>query len=393
MGGPLESFRDGIGVELAGLGYSEGRADQLMLLTAHLSRWMQERELACGDLSGDALAEFFAAGRRSWCRSPRSLAPVLAYLRAIGAAPALPAARVGRTAVEVEVWDSFRRWCVDQRGLKVSTAEEYVRRSEGCLRCWQPDGEIIVGALDARGVLAAVQASAAVLPGPSLRCTVTALRSLLRFLHATGRVQWSLVGAVPALKGRVRMVLPSSVSEDVVGQLIASCDTTKPTGCRDAAILVVLGRLGLRSHEVAALCLDDIDWRRGEVSIAGKGGRADVLPLPFDVGDALALYLSRRMPVTICRALFVKATAPFGPMSSDGVAAVVRLACDRAGLVRVGPHCLRHIVATATLRAGAPLAEVAQLLRHADVATSAIYAVADPASVAALARPWPGSGR
>jgi integrase/recombinase XerD len=281
--GPLERFREGIKAALAAQGYSDGRAGQLMLLVTHLSRWLAERGLDAGDLSVEVVTEFFATSRRSWCRSPRSLTPVLDHLRSVGAAPAAPGARVGRTPSEVELWDAFRRWCVDQRGLKRATAENYVRRAEACLRGCRSDREITVGELDAGGVLAAVRAAADALPGPSLRCTVTALRALLRFAHATGRTRWPLAGAVPAIKGRLRTVLPSPVLEETAQRLVASCDTTTRTGRRDAAILVVLVRLGLRAEEVAGLCLDDVDWRRGELVVAGKGGRADVMPLPVDV--------------------------------------------------------------------------------------------------------------
>lgn len=393
LDGPLGPFRAGIEAELGRLGYSEGRTGQLMLLVGHVSRWMNERRLACGDLTDDAVAEFFATSRRSWCRSPRSLTPILGYLRAVGAAPAVQRKRVGRIPSEVELWEAFRRWCVDQRGMMQATADVYVERAEACLRGRESDGEIIVSELDARAVLAAVRAAADTLPGPSLRCTVTALRSLLRFLHATGRVPRPLVEAVPPLKARVRMILPSPVSTEVADRLVASCDTATATGCRDAAILAVLARLGLRAQEVASLRLDDIDWRRGEMRVTGKGGKVEVLPLPVDVGEALASYLSGGRSRTDCRAVFVKAVAPFGPMSSDGIGGVVRVHCDRAGLARFGPHRLRQLVATATLRAGAPLMEVAQLLRHDTVATTGIYANVDPASVAALARPWPEAAR
>lgn len=393
VGGPLEPLRDGIEAALVAQGYSEGRRGQLMLLVAHLSGWLGERGLGCRDLSDQVIAEFFVACRRSWYRSPRSLTPVLAYMRGIGAAPPAVTVQVGRTAAETELWESYRRWCVEQRGLKPSTADEYVRRAEACLRGWRPEDVITVGELDGRAVVEAVRVAAESLPGPSLRCTVTALRSLLRFLHATGRTASPLVGAVPPLKGRVRTSMPSPVSEAVAAQLMASCDVTTATGRRDVAILAMLARLGLRAGEVARLTLDDVDWRRGELSVAGKGGRVEVLPVPADVGEAVADYLTQGRPATTTRAVFVKAVAPFGPMSSDGVAAVVRLSCDRAGLSRVGPHRLRHMVATATLQAGAPLAEVGQLLRHADVATTAIYAAAHPATVAALARPWPGAQR
>ena len=364
-----------------------------MLMVAHLSRWLGERGLGCDDLTCEIVDEFFGVFHRSWCRTSRSLAPVLAYLRGIGAVPAARSVPVGRTPAEIELWESFRRWCVDRRGLKASTAEEYVRRAEQCVRSCDSQ-EITVGDLDGPAVLGAVRAAARSLPGPSLRCTVTALRSFLRFLHATGRTASPLVGAVPPIRERARMMPALSVvSEASAKQLISSCDTMTATGRRDVAILVVLCRLALRSHEVAGLTLDDVDWRRGELRVAGKGGRIEVLPLPSDVGEAIADYLTAGRPEVVSRALFVKAVAPFGPMSPDGVNAVVRLACDRAGLPRVGPHQLRHLVATSTLRAGASLTEVAQLLRHTDLTTAAIYANADPVAVAALARPWPGTAR
>ncbi|HUR24320.1 MAG TPA: tyrosine-type recombinase/integrase [Acidimicrobiales bacterium] len=392
--GPLEPFREGIRVELGRLGYSTERAGQLLLLVRHVDRWMVENGVSCGDLTDGVVSSFFVGGGRSWCRSPRSMRPVLDYLRGLGVVPGPQAAcGVGRTAVEIELWDSFQAWGVGQRGLLALTAEGYARRAEACLRCGRPDGELVVADLDAGGVLAAVRAAAEVMPGPSLRCTVTALRSFLRFAYVTGRVPVPLAGAVPALKGRLGMVPPAPLSEHVADRLVASCDTATATGRRDAAILVVLGRLGLRAGEVAALGVDDIDWRQGEMTVAGKGGRVEVLPVPVDVGEAVVDYLSAGRAVTTCRALFLKAVAPFGPMSADGINGVVRLACDRAGVPRIGPHRLRHLVATATLAAGAPLSEIAQLLRHQQVATTAIYAAADPASIAALARSWPEATR
>ena len=187
-------------------------------------------------------------------------------------------------------------------------------------------------------------------------------------------------------------VLPSTVTSEVAARLVGSCDTCTAIGRRDAAILSLLARLGLRAGEVARLALDDIDWRAGELRIAGKGGRVERLPLLADVGEAIAACLAGgRSPASPSRRVFLKVVAPFGPISADVVATVVYFACDRAGIPRFGPHRLRHMVATETLRAGASLSEVAQLLRHSAVSTTAIYAVPDPASAAALARPWPGA--
>ena len=155
----------------------------------------------------------------------------------------------------------------------------------------------------------------------------------------------------------------------------------------------MLVRLGLRVSEVARLDLEDFDWRRGEVMIKAKGGRGDVMPLPVEVGATIAAYLRAGRPDCHSRAVFLTVVAPIRRLSGDGVALVVRRACRRAGVAPIGPHRLRHTLATETLRAGAPMVEVAQLLRHADQATSSIYAAADATAVAALARPWPEVGR
>lgn len=183
--------------------------------------------------------------------------------------------------------------------------------------------------------------------------------------------------------------LPRAVAAADVARLLASCDRRRRVGRRDYAVLMLLARLGLRAGEVAALQLHDLDWRAGEVVIHGKGGRVDRLPLPWDVGEAVAGYLRRGRPGTVHSRVFVRVHAPQGPLSAQGVQAVVRAACDRAGLARVGAHRLRHSVATEMLRAGAPLVEVGQVLRHRSAATTAIYAKVDRAALRPLALPWP----
>ena len=391
VGGPLDPFRDGLAGALTASGYSKDRAARLVRLMAHLSRWLESRSLGPGDLSPEVVEEFFGGfrSRHSWCRSSRSLAPVLAYLRSVGAVPAVAGSRVGLGAGAVLVED-FRRYLRDQRGLSVATVEAYARYAADCVRAWWPDGRIDGAALDAGDVIWLVSKARDRQRPPSLRCMTTALRALLRFFHVRGLTSRSLVEAVPAMATWPRTVLPPAVTSEAAARLAGSCDTSTAIGRRDAAVLSLLARLGLRAGEVARLALDDIDWRAGELRIAGKGGRADRLPLLADVGEAIAAYLTcGRSPASRSRMVFLKAVAPFGPISADVVATVVYLACDRAGIPRFGPHRLRHMVATETLRAGAPLAEVAPLLRHSAVSTSAIYAIPDPASAAALARPWP----
>jgi integrase/recombinase XerD len=318
---------------------------------------------------------------------------MMVQLRSLGVAAAERTVALGRTDAEEELLGCYRRWCIGQRGLTSATADEYVKRVAVFLALWRPDANVVIAELDGRAVLGTVRAAAQAMAGPSLRCMVTALRSFLRFLHATGRTPTSLVSAVPALKTWPRTTLPSAVPARDAMQLVAGCDTSNPRGRRDAAIVLVLLRLGLRAGEVTRLGLDDINWRSGEMTIRGKGGRNDQLPLPVEVGEAIAVYLRGGRPPSSSRCVFLTVTAPIRPLSPDGVGTLVYRACERAGVTRVGPHTLRRTLATETLRAGAPMSEVAQLLRHVDQATTSIYAAADAQAVAALAQPWPGVQR
>jgi integrase/recombinase XerD len=156
-------------------------------------------------------------------------------------------------------------------------------------------------------------------------------------------------------------------------------------------VLLVLVRLGLRAGEVVGLRLSDIDWRAGEMVVRGKRRRQDRLPLPNDVGEAIAAYLQNGRPnQTAHREVFVRAVAPIGPLTSTGIFAIVRGACSRAGVPAVGPHRLRHTLACQMANAGIPLPAIAEVLRHRAISTTTEYARVDLEHLAALAQPWPG---
>jgi len=224
------------------------------------------------------------------------------------------------------------------------------------------------------------------------KAMVTALRSLLGFLHVTGRMPHPLVAAVPSVAGWGLGTLPRAVGGEHVAALLASCDRTSAMGRRDYAILLLLSRLGLRNGEVTRLRLGDIDWRAGQIVIRGKGNRHELLPLPDDVGRAVVDYLIHGRPPGISsRAVFVIGRAPFTGLSLSAVVSIVVAACDRGGVPRIGPHRLRHTVASDLLARGAPLMEVGQLLRHRAESTTAVYAKLDHRMLGALVRPWPGA--
>jgi len=196
------------------------------------------------------------------------------------------------------------------------------------------------------------------------------------------------VWAVPSVADLRDRTLPRGLEPAAVRKMLASCDRRRTVGRRDYAILLLLSRLGLRRGEVAAIGLGDVDWRAGELLVRGKGSRQDVLPLPVDVGEAVVSYLRRR-PRCESPALFLRMTAPLRGLRPHAVGWIVREACTRAGLPRVGAHRLRHTAATEMLRKGASLAEIGQVLRHREQKTTAIYAKVDREALRALARPWP----
>jgi integrase len=211
-------------------------------------------------------------------------------------------------------------------------------------------------------------------------------------LFARGLTGLALGESVPPVAGWRDTGIPRSVSPGDVEQLIAACDRSTLDGARDVAIVLLLARLGLRSIEVARLELSDLDWRAGELVVRGKGGRQDRLPLPGDVGSALAGYLTVRGRREF-RRVFLTLRAPTRPIRPDLVGDVVRRACERAGIAQFTPHRLRHGLASEMLAQGASLRDISQVLRHKHISTTAIYAKVDLERLRQVALPWPGAER
>ena len=219
---------------------------------------------------------------------------------------------------------------------------------------------------------------------------VSGLRAFLRFCFLEGLVEMDLSQAALVVRGRRASVLPRGISRADALALMGSCDRRRPLGRRDYALIILLLRLGLRRGEIARLTLDDIDWRAGELVIHGKGGREDRLPLPADVGQAIAAYLRRGRPASDRREVFLQARAPYAPIAAGTVASTVRRACRRAGIPEVGSHRLRHTTACEMVQAGVPIVRIGQVLRHRSLQSTAIYARVDVEQLRRLAAPWPG---
>ena len=399
-GGPLEVYAAGFQVELERRGYAPVSVRHRVTQLMQLSRWMRRVGLAVGELDDVHAARFVAArraeGRVTWV-SRSSVELPLGYLRGVGAAPDAGTARAGSLEHHLghhlgDHLGEYRGYLVHERVLAADTIRAYLRVADSFFRdVDQRHGDEGLGRLRASDVTRFVVVVCAGSSVPSAKKTVTALASLLRYLHVVGVTDRPLADALPTVAGHRRAGVAGELAAADVARLLSSCDRRRDVGRRDYAILMLLCRLGLRAGEVAALTLEDVDWRHGEILIRGKGGREEVLPLPADVGEAVACYLSgahRRVP-TGCRAVFVQIVAPEGPLKTSGVRNVVSRAALRAGLPAMGPHLLRHAAATELLRQGAGLPEVAQVLRHRQLQVTAGYTAVAPPALRELARPWP----
>ncbi|MGB5755737.1 MAG: tyrosine-type recombinase/integrase, partial [Acidimicrobiales bacterium] len=263
-------------------------------------------------------------GRSSLSRP--GLLCLLELLRELGvvAAPILAT----RSASEA-LMDSFGSYLLSERGLVAGTVRGYVAHATRFVAGLAPGDLRHVTAAE---VTAAVLGQSATVSVSATQNFVAGLRAFLRFCFVEGLTEVDLSQAALPVTGRRRSCLPRGITSGEAAALLASCDRRTGVGRRDYALLIILLRLGLRRSEVAGIRLEDIDWRAGELVVVGKGARRDRLPLPGDVGEAIAGYLTRGRPATECREVFLRARAPFEPIAAGTVASTVRRACRRAGL-------------------------------------------------------------
>ena len=392
MTGPLAPHATGLAGELARLGFTEMSGRAQLGLAAHLSRWLAAAGLGTMALTAPVAEEYLAARRAAGYTAyltPKALAPLLGYLRGMGVAPE---AQIAAPATHAEaLLERYRRYLLAERGLREKVVRGYVDSVRPFVVSHAAAGGTDLRWLTAGDVTAFLTGESRRLAPKTAQRLATALRSLLRFWHVEGLISGPLDRAVPKVANR-RPGLPRPLEPAQVRALLASCDLGTAGGRRDLAMMTLLARMGLRAGEVAGLRLDDIDWRRGEITIAGKGNRRDQLPLPADAGEAVADWLQHgRPPTALDRSVFIRVKAPHRGLTAGGVTMAVFAAGQRAGLGTIHAHRLRHNAATAMLAEGGSLAEIGQVLRHRRPATTAAYTKVSIEALRALARPWPGA--
>lgn len=390
--GPSGPYLDGFAAALERQGYSVGTAVRYLRAAAHLGHVLTRRGVMPSDID---LAVF--SRHLLTCRCPRAMGGRRNHHTIFGAR------LFRRHLIEIDVCRSaatalqpaepclvahFKVWLRKHRGASNPTIKLYARDAARLMAALGDDPE--------RWEPAAIRGffldRASHCGNGTVEKLTTSLRAFLRYLAVEGRCRASLADVVPGYAHWRLADLPRYLAAEQVNRLIAACDSEVVARRRDRAIVLLLARLGLRAGDVAQLRLDDIEWETGSLRVSGKSRYEVRLPLPQDVGDAIAAYLACRPSTCPSDHVFLRNIAPFRPFrKGDGISSVVKRLMQRASIVAPvkGAHVLRHTAATEMLRHGVPLEKIGLVLRHRGIDTTAYYAKADVTLLKQIAQPWP----
>lgn len=395
--GPLVPYLEPYAEYLADHGYSQVAFWKKTYLVAEFSRWLHRGGTAINEITGEH-EEAFLRDRAQY-RLPKAgdhftLSGMVDWLRGRGVINGQPAIAVDVPSIE-RILQEYGAFLLEARGLAPTSIENYcgyVRRflmDVAVERDWQ------LASVKASQIADYLRRNA---PKDrkfvSAKHIVTSLRSFFRFARSRGYIHGDLAAAVPSVAGWSMASIPRAMPADCLQTLLKESATWKePAGLRNRAILLLLARLGLRASEVIQLELDDIDWDEGCLTVHGKSRERRPLPLPHDVGQAIATYLEHGRPRSSSRRVFLCAHAPYGELrSGSDISVIVARALKRAGIESRsgGAHQLRHALAVGMLRRGASLTEIGQVLRHRSPQATRRYAKVDIEALREVALPWPG---
>ena len=396
--GPLAPYFEPYAEYLADQGYSQISFWKKTFLINEFSRWLSQEGISVDEITithEEAFLRYRAQRRCPIGGNRIALSGVTGWLREKGIIECRTTSSVETSAVD-RVLQEYRSYLREDRGLASATIENYAGYARHFLTYISGEDELRLASVHASQVADHIRRNA---PQDrtfaSAKHIVTALRSFFRFARYRDYIHTDLAAAVPSVAGWSMASIPRAMPADCVRVLLnASKKWRTPVGLRSRAILLLLARLGLRAGEVVRLELSDIDWSEGCLSVHGKGGAERPLPLPHDVGQAIAAYLEHGRPESICRRVFLRSRAPFDGLSSNSdICQIVARAIRRAGIEvgSTGAHQLRHALAVDMLRQGASLTDIGQVLRHRSPEATRRYAKVDLEALREVALPWPGA--
>jgi site-specific recombinase XerD len=394
--GPVASYVIPFAQWLVDRGYGLVSTRNQVLMAAGFSKWLRQKGIELSDIGGDHPGRYLLdRAQRPKLGDNAALQHLLVFLRSHNAIAEEIEADHNPSPVEQHVL-AYEQYLQDARGLSRQTIINYRPVVRDLLNFRLSDGEVSLTQLRAVDVTNFVQKRISRLNMRRAKIMTTALRSFLSYARYCGDITSDLAAAVPIVANWSLSSIPRAIGRDEVARLLASIDRDTPVGCRDYAMILALARLGLRSSELVSLELDDIDWVAGKIRVRGKNGQRNDLPLPADVGEAVADYLRKSRPRNANRRVFLRDKAPIrGFKGPSGLGSIIRRSLRRAGIdsPTKGTHQFRHSLASEMLRGGASLGEIGQVLGHRHVQTTAIYAKVDLDALRTLALPWPGEAQ
>jgi integrase/recombinase XerD len=391
--GPLNEYIDLFAQRLCELGYTRISGRIRLRRIAHFSAWPEKRGLRLCRVTPHLVGQYLRRHGDSRNGDVATLKAVLDWLRKKAILRETRVAAITTPARQFE--NEFALYLAQERGLAPATIENHRLFVRRFLARYFGNGRLDLSELCAQDIVDFVRQRATLQPRRANLMT-TALRSFLRYARYRAMIKTDLAAAVPGVANWSLSSLPKALRPEQVELTLTHCNRQSSMGRRDYAVLLLLARLGLRAGEVASLTLDDIDWEAARITVRGKGRRRSELPLPADVGDAIADYLRGGRPQASSRLVFLRGPAPVaGFRDHRGICLIVKHALARAGIhsPRHGAHQFRHTLAKQMLARGASLAEIGDLLRHASPRTTAIYAKVDLPALRPLALPWPGGAQ
>lgn len=377
-------------------GYSPVSVDTQVQLITCFSQWLRKGNTETYALDEIIVERFLRRHRNAASVRRGDAAALYRFLRMLRELGVTQRRKKPTLSPQERLITNYRRYLSEERGLTQATVVNYVPFVDQFLSARFQRVPLNFSRLRAPDLTGFVRREAHKLSPGCAQLLVTALRSFLRFLRYQGKIKSDLAACVPTVARWSFASLPKFLPAGTVQKVLDRNDRRTSLGRRDYAILVLLARLGLRACEIVALNLEDIDWENARITIRSKGGRWAQLPLPADVGEALALYLRHGRPSCSCRRVFIRDRAPrAGFANSIAVSTLVMRALKRAEVesVHKGAHLFRHSLATDMIRQGASLDEIGELLRHQSPNTTAIYAKVDLSALRPLALCWPGGAR
>lgn len=392
--GPLASHLQAYAQRLHDDGYATQSGQLQLRMLAHFTRWLERQRITATAVTSLALERYIRSRRKA--RKLRrgdtaALSRLLGMLRCHDAEP--PAAHLTATQV---VLRQFQHYLRQERSLAEATITHYTPIVAAFLAQCFPTGAPDLQQISASDIAGFVQRQADRITTKHAGTVVTALRSFLRYLLYRGAIDRDLAACVPTIATWKLSTVPKFLPAEQIQRVLDACDRDTAVGKRNYTILLLLARLGLRAGEVVALTLDDIDWEAGLITVRGKGKRVAQMPVPVDVGAALADYLRCARPACASRRVFIRVKAPLkGFANSIAICSLVDRALETAGVESAcrGAHLFRHSLATQMLTQGASLREIGDVLRHRHPDTTAIYAKVDLASLRSIALSWPGGNQ